>query len=99
MTRYLTWGRWVLDLSLKFAQEAVQLLVLLPPDRLDPDLEAVAGRAGLGDGGIEELGRHVDPPGPDDDPLQAAADEVPQRHLAAGVGEGDVEHGVELIAE
>src|SRR5207245_277259 len=72
---------------------------LFLPDRLDPALEAIASRAGLDDLGGKELGRDFEPPNPSGDDRYAAADELPQIDIAAGIGERHVEDAIELIAE
>ncbi len=75
-----------------------QLLILPPPHLIDPRLEAIACRAGLGDLGGEELGGDFDAAGVNHDAGDAAGGEVPHVDVAAGVGEGDVEEAVELLA-
>src|ERR1051326_2663266 len=73
----------------------LQSFVLRAPYVVDPLLERLAVAARLG----EELWRHVQPPHAHGHAPQSPADEVPHRRLAAGIGEGDVDDGVELVAE
>src|ERR1051326_236889 len=73
----------------------LQSFVLRAPYVVDPLLERLAVAARLG----EELWRHVQPPHAHGHAPQSRADEVPHRRLAAGIGEGDVDDGVELVAE
>src|SRR5213075_2672236 len=73
--------------------------VFLAPDLFDPSLESIAGRPGLGDLGGIKLRRDIELPRADGDRLHLSSEEVPQRDVAAGIADGDVDHRVELIAE
>jgi len=46
-----------------------------------------------------ELGRDFETLGADDDARHAIGEELPHRDVAAGIGEGDIDDRVELIAE
>src|SRR5713226_4484505 len=80
-------------------EELIEQSVFFSPERINPRLESIAGEAGLGDSCGEKLRRYGEPPHVNVDRGHLSADELPHGHVAAGVGEGDVEHRVELIAE
>ncbi len=73
--------------------------VLLAPDCIDPRLEAIAHRSRLGDRCSEEFSGYLEPAHVHVDSRNIACEELPQRHIPSGIGEGHVKQGVELIAE
>src|SRR6185295_7011982 len=90
---------WYDGTKLLRLQQAVQQGVLLRPDPSHPVLETLPHLARLGHRVGDELGRDVDPPRPDADPRHLIGDEVPDADVVAGIGQGHVEEGIELIAE
>jgi len=75
------------------------LRVLLAPPLIDPDFETLAHVAWLRHGGGHELRRDVEAACVNRDLLDASRRELPHRDVVTRIGDGHVEHRVEVLAE